>query len=125
MIESVKRILVVDDQLLYLKSLELALKNDYEVTLSTQYTEAIQLLQESHFDIVLTDIRLDEDDDSNMDGIKILEWIRMNKVETSPFVMSAYTKFDYAEQSLNLGAKHFFKKPIDIISLKAILKEKF
>ncbi len=55
---------------------------------------------------------------------KILEWIKMNKPEISAFVMSAYREFSYAEQALNLGAKHFFRKPIDVISLIAILEDK-
>jgi len=38
--------------------------------------------------------------------------------------MSAFKEFSYAEQALNLGARHFFKKPIDILSLIAILQEK-
>ena len=55
--------------------------------------------------MALIDIRLDEDDDSNIDGLKILEWIKMNKPEISAFVMNAYKEFNYAEQALNLGAK--------------------
>ena len=106
-----------------LHSLELVLKKHYEVNLAQTFNEAIKQL-ELEFDIALIDIRLEEDDDSNIDGLKILEWIKMNKPEVSSFVMSSYREFSYAEQSLNLGAKHFFKKPIDIASLIAILEEK-
>lgn len=118
-----KKILIVDDQFMYLKSLELVLKKHYEVSLAQTFNEATKQL-EHKFDIVLIDIRLEEDDDSNIDGLKILEWIKMNKPEISSFVMSSYREFSYAEQSLNLGAKHFFKKPIDIASLIAIIEEK-
>ena len=119
-----KTILIIDDQLMYLKSLELALKKHYAVLLSTSFDNALKILQEENCDITLIDIRLDEDDDKNMDGLKILEWLQMNKPEIAPFVMSAYQEFSYAEQALNLGARHFFKKPIDVLSLIAILKEK-
>jgi len=121
--ENKKKILIVDDQIMYLKSLELVLKKQYEVNLAQTFNEAIKQL-ENEFDIALIDIRLEEDDDSNIDGLKILEWIKMNKPEMSSFIMSSYREFSYAEQSLNLGAKHFFKKPIDIASLIAILEEK-
>ena len=67
---------------------------------------------------------MDENDEKNIDGLKILEWIKMNDIKTSVFVMSAYQQFSYAEEALNLGAKHFFKKPIDIVSLIAIIEEK-
>ncbi len=118
-----KKILIVDDQLMYLKSLEVALKKKfYPITVSS-YQDALEKLKED-IDIVLIDIRLDEKDDENIDGLKLLEWIKMNKPELSTFMMSSYKEFSYAEQSLNLGAKHFFRKPIDIISLTAIIEDK-
>lgn len=118
-----KKILIIDDQLFYLKSLEVALKKIFSVDTATNYSDAVKKLNDE-FDAALIDIRLDENDDKNIDGLKILEWIRMNKPQISAFVMSAYREFSYAEQALNLGAKHFFKKPIDVISLIAILEEK-
>jgi DNA-binding NtrC family response regulator len=119
-----KRILIVDDQMMYLKSLELALKKQYDVQLATNFDNALKTLREENCDIVLIDIRLDEEDDKNMDGLRILEWLKMNKPEVIPFVMSTYQEFSYAQQALNLGARHFFKKPIDVLSLTAIIKEK-
>ena len=118
-----KKILVVDDQVLYLKSLELALRKKFEVINAQSYEEAIGSIEKS-IDIVLVDIRLSEEDSTNIDGLRILEWIKMNKPEISAFVMSAYKEFSYAEQALNLGAKHFFRKPIDVSSLIAILEDK-
>jgi len=118
-----KKLLIVDDQILYLKSLELALKKKFDVYTAQSYQSALDILNEG-VDIALIDIRLDENDKSNIDGLKILEWIKMNKPEISVFVMSAYQEFSYAEQALNLGAKHFFRKPIDITSLMAIIEDK-
>lgn len=118
-----KTLLIIDDQLMYLKSLEFALKKNYNVLLAANFKDALETLKQE-LDIALIDVRLDENDDKNIDGLKILEWIKMNKPEISSFVMSAYKEFSYAEQALNLGAKHFFRKPIDVISLIAILEEK-
>lgn len=118
-----KKLLIIDDQVLYLKSLEIALKKKYEVITSTNYADAISKFKLEP-DVTLIDIRLDENDEKNIDGLKILEWIKMNGIQTSAFVMSAYQQFNYAEEALNLGAKHFFKKPIDIVSLIAIIEEK-
>ncbi len=118
-----KNLLIVDDQIMYLKSLETVLKKNYTVYSAKSYEKAIDELAED-INIALIDIRLDENDDSNIDGLKILEWIKMNKPEISAFMMSSYKEFEYAEQALNLGAKHFFRKPIDVISLIAILEDK-
>lgn len=118
------KLLIVDDQEMYLKSLVLPLKKKYEIETATNYEDSIKEINNKKIDIVLIDIRLDANDESNTDGLRIVEWIKMNKPDIKVFVMSAYKEFEYAETALNLGAKHFFKKPIDIISLMAILKEK-
>jgi DNA-binding NtrC family response regulator len=118
-----KKIIIVDDQEVYLNSLAFAIKKHFDVTIAICKEEALEKLKE-HFDIALIDIRLNENEETNTDGLKLLEWIKMNRPEIAVFMMSAYREFSYAEESLNLGAKHFFRKPIDIISLLAILKEK-
>ena len=118
-----KKLLIVDDQILYLKSLELALKKKFEVTTALSYNEAIEKLQQNP-DLALVDVRLDEDDEDNVDGLKILEWIKQSSLTISVFMMSAYREFSYAEQALNLGAKHFFRKPIDVENLQAVFEEK-
>jgi len=118
-----KRLLIIDDEVDYLNSLAVALKKKFDVALANNYSSALEELKKD-VDIALIDIRLDKNDDKNIDGLKILEWIKMNKPEVSPFVMSAYREFSYAEKALNLGAKHFFKKPIDLIGLVAVLQEK-
>lgn len=121
-----KTLLIVDDEENYRFSLEFALKKQYQIQLAKNMVEAIDILKKGNpeIDIALIDIRLDSEDDTNIDGIRILEWITLNKKEIDVFMMSSYKVFDYGVKSLNLGAKHFFEKPIDIISLKTILKEK-
>ncbi len=121
--KKMQKLLIVDDQILYLRSLELALKKKFQIVAENNYDDAINQLKED-LDIALIDIRLDENDEKNIDGLRILEWIKMNKPQISTFVMSAYLEFSYAEQALNLGARHFFKKPIDVLSLIAILEDK-
>jgi DNA-binding NtrC family response regulator len=120
---NMKRLLIIDDEQDYLNSLAVALRKKFEVVLATNFSSALEELQKG-VDLTLIDIRLSKDDEKNIDGLKILEWIKMNKPEVIPFVMSAYREFSYAEEALNLGAKHFFKKPIDLIGLIAILQEK-
>ncbi len=121
-----KTLLIVDDEENYRFSLKFALKKQYQIYLAKDILEALSILEKADpkIDITLIDIRLDLDDDANIDGIRILEWIMLNKKEIDVFMMSSYKVFDYGVKSLNLGARHFFEKPIDIISLKTILKEK-
>jgi|SRR6056297_522008 len=119
-----KKLLIIDDNKNYLESLELPLKESYKVVSAENYDEAINFLNQVKPEIALIDIRLDDSDEDNTDGLKILKWIKENMQEISTFMMSAYKEFRYAEKALNLGAKHFFRKPIDLEELKKILKEK-
>jgi len=119
-----KKLLIVDDQILYLISLDVSLKNIYEVETAETFGDAMKILEEQAIDIALLDIRLDENNEHNIDGLKLLEWIKKNKSQISVFMMSAYREFSYAEKALNLGAKYFFKKPIDIAELIRVLGQK-
>lgn len=118
-----KRILIVDDQEVYLSSLSFALQKYFDVVLAISKEEALEMLK-LDVDIALIDVRLIESQEGNIDGIKLLEWIKFNKPKVSVFMMSAYREFSYEEESLKLGAKFFFHKPIDIVSLVRILMEK-
>ncbi|MDR3666077.1 MAG: response regulator [Ignavibacteriaceae bacterium] len=118
-----KKLLLIDDQQQYLDSLAVYLRKKFEIVTANNFSTAIRELEKDPA-LALIDIRLDENDEKNIDGLKILEWIKLNKPGISAFVMSAYREFSYAEEALNLGAKHFFKKPIDILSLTEILEEK-
>lgn len=118
-----KKLLIVDDEQDYLNSLVVSLKKRFDVFTASNFSDAIENLKQE-IDLALIDIRLVKNDDTNVEGLKILEWIKMNKPEISTFVMSGFREFNYAEQALNLGAKHFFKKPIDIFSLIAVIQEK-
>ncbi len=119
-----KKILIVDDQIFYLRTIELSLQDSYKTYPCQTLDEALQVLSTKEIDLALLDIRLDNNDDENIDGLKILEWIKINQPNILCFMMSAYKEFSYAEKSLNLGAVYFFKKPIDIAEMKEILNTK-
>ena len=121
-----KNLLIVDDEENYRFSIQFALKKHYQIFLARNMEEALEILKRNdvRIGIALIDIRLAAEDDANIDGIKVLEWIQMNQQTIDVFMMSSYKVFDYGVKALNLGARHFFEKPIDIISLKTILQEK-
>ncbi|MBI9030784.1 response regulator [bacterium] len=119
-----KKILIVDDQIFYLRTIDLSLQGRYETYPCQNIDDALEILRTKDIDLALLDIRLDNNDDGNTDGISILEWIKKNKEEIICFMMSAYKEFSYAEKSLNLGAVYFFKKPIDISEMIEIIEEK-
>ena len=117
-------LLIVDDEKAYARSLAFALKRDFETLTASSLDEALNRLKEGNIRAALLDVRLDENDASNKDGLHILEWINQNCPGVQTFVMTSYKDMGYREEALKLGARYFFEKPIDIIRMRTILKEK-
>ncbi|RLB00852.1 MAG: hypothetical protein DRG83_10970 [Deltaproteobacteria bacterium] len=114
------KILIVDDIEDYLQSLQRSLERDFEVLTATSIDEAKKKITKE-LELLLLDIRLDESDPSNRDGLLLLEWSKMNFPEIPVVMMSVYREFDLAVDSLNLGASYFLRKPINVSELKALL----
>ncbi|MEO0129639.1 MAG: response regulator [candidate division WOR-3 bacterium] len=115
------KILIVDDIEDYLRSLENALKGDFEIIKAMSLSEAKERMNKE-IKVALVDIRLKEDDPQNRDGLVFLEWVKMNYPETKVIIMSAYREFDLAVEALNLGAEYFLRKPINLVELKGTIK---
>lgn len=114
------RVLILDDLPDYVRSLAHALARDFEVETALSLEEAVQKMK-SDIDVCLVDIRLDEKDPVNRDGLKFLEWVKERYPRVPVIMMSAYRDFDAAVEALNRGAAYFLKKPIDLRHLKEIL----
>ena len=116
------KILIVDDLIEYLQSLTNALEADFEIVSAASFSEAKEKLNDD-IDLILSDIRLDESNPNNKDGIALLEWSKKNFPEIPVVLMTVYRDFEIAVDALNLGAAKFLKKPINISELKKMLKE--
>jgi ActR/RegA family two-component response regulator len=117
-------LLIVDDEIFYARSLAVALKKEFQRRITVgSYQEAIETLNSYRINAALLDVRLDENDQNNKDGLKILEWIKKNMPDIKTFVMTSYTEMGYKDEALGLGAKYFFEKPIDILEMRKILSE--
>lgn len=116
-------ILVVDDIEEYLDTIEGFLEDEHNVFKAKNLPEAKEILKKEKMHIAIVDIRLDENDPSNKDGLELLKWIKEQNLDLPVIVMSAYREFDYAVDAINLGAKYFIKKPIDPNKLLEIIQE--
>ncbi len=104
-------ILVVDDQRTILEYLRNLLEFDgYEVDAELSATKALFKTSYKRYDLVVTDISMPE-----MDGIAFIKELRTRKYGNNipVVVVSAYTKKELILETLKLGVKKFFRKPID------------
>jgi len=119
-----KTLLIVDDEKAYARSIAFALKKEFEVSTASSYAEALQIIEKKDIEAAILDVRLDENDDNNKDGLKVLEWIKHQNLDIFSFVMTSYKDMGHKEEAMKLGAVHFFEKPIDILEMRRILNEK-
>ena len=105
--DSEKHILVVDDDPYVLESVSLLLnKSDYTVVTCGHPKEAIDKLQTTRIDAVLTDIKMPQ-----ISGIELLEQIRAFNMEIPVLLMTAYAELDTAIDAIKKGAFDFIIKP--------------
>jgi len=119
--KNMKRILIVDDIPEYVNSLKNALQNDYEVVIASSLTEA-KKKSAADIDAYLVDIRLDENDPDNCDGIIFLEWLKKEYPAQPTILMSAYSDSKMENEVMRKGASDFMKKPIFLADLRKKLE---
>ncbi len=59
-------------------------------------------------DVVLSDIRM-----PGLDGIELLEHIRLHDLPSKVILISGYSEFEYAQKALRLGAFDYLLKQVD------------
>lgn len=113
------KILIVEDEKVTLRNLEYVLKKEgYEVVATTSGTNALKLLQEDNFDLVLTDLKLEK-----VDGIEILEKCKNVSPDTEVIIITAYATISSAIESMKKGAFYYLPKPFKLEEVKKLVKE--
>ena len=112
-------LLVVDDELIALKNLTHILNGEgYEVTAVQKGGQALDLLKEKNFDLVLTDLKMEK-----VDGMDILRFIKQHQPETEVIMITGYATVDSAISAMKAGAYHYIAKPYKIDEVRKVVKE--
>lgn len=110
-------ILVLDDEPIVGKRLLPALKKDgHQVEIFVDPKKALSRLEEKNFDIVVTDIRMDE-----LDGIQVLETVTSRSPETKVIMITGYATLELARESLTKGAFEFIAKPFRLGEIRGTI----
>lgn len=108
-------VLVVDDEESVATTIEAILRMDgHDVTSVTSGAEAIRLLNQHQYDIVLTDLRL-----ADMDGVGVLREVQRTSPETASIMLTGYASLESAVAALRSGAYDYLMKPSDVEELRA------
>lgn len=118
-----RSILVVDDIPDYVDAIEGFLFDEYNVLKAFGIDDAKELIKKEKVDAAIIDVRLNEEDEENKEGLDLLEWIKENYPEIPVVMMSAYREFEYAVEALNKGAEYFLRKPLKPNEIKEVLRK--
>lgn len=115
----IARVLVVDDEEIARKNLDHILqKEGYIVVMAASGAEALEKMETSNFDVVLTDIRME-----NISGIEVLEKTKSKYPETEVVMVTAYASSDSAMETLRKGAFQYIAKPFKINEIRVTVKQ--
>lgn len=120
-----KKILVIDDDALVLKSIKQILeRSNYEVFCAKNGNEAENILDKANLNLIISDIRMPKED-----GISVIkrlkERLTSKGISDIPFIfITGYASEDTPIEALKLGAKDYLLKPFDLDELiKSIQKQ--
>lgn len=111
-------ICIIDDEIVVCKRLEQALTRDrHSVETFTDSNSAIDRINEKTFDIVVTDIRMD-----NIDGMEVLDHIIKKGDHTKVIMITGYATIEIAREAEAKGAFDFISKPFKPQDLRAVIE---
>ena len=109
-----RRMLVVDDRENMRDLMETAFtERGFEVATATCGEEAIDLLANQPFEVVITDLSM-----PGKNGIEVLKAAKANAPDTEVLIVTAYGTIDTAVEAMRLGACDFITKPFKLTEIE-------
>src|SRR5271157_3860996 len=101
------RILVADDEEIMRDVLSTLLSSEsYKVDLAQTGSQALEMIQEREYGVVLLDLMMPD-----MDGLRVLEELKKNENRPVAVILTAFASIDKAVKATKLGAFDFITKP--------------
>ncbi|WP_343337180.1 Response regulator MprA [Terrisporobacter petrolearius] len=108
------KILVVEDNKKLLQTIEKELKKHFEVECCEDGEEALYLIKQGIYDLVVLDLML-----PSLGGIDILKNIRNNHIDTPVLILTAKESLDEKVEAFSIGANDYLTKPFYMEELVA------
>ncbi|MGD0210113.1 MAG: sigma-54 dependent transcriptional regulator, partial [Desulfomonilia bacterium] len=123
--EEKKKILLVDDEEVFLEQLKDALEQsslNLQIDTASDGIEALKKIEADRHDIVITDVKMPK-----MDGYSLLKEIQNRYPSTYVVIITAFGSISGAVEAMKYGAYDFLEKPFNMdtleISLTKILRQ--
>ena len=118
-----KKVLVVDDNPMILKLLNIILSQDYDVTIKSNGIDALNWLEDAHFpDLIISDLKMPYfDGTSFVRNLKISGYYK----ETPVIVLSGADDLEKQVKNMPFPVEGYIKKPFNPANLKTIIENVF
>ena len=111
------KVLIVDDDAVGLKNMARIMKRKgHETTLASGGREALAKIRRDCFDLILTDLVMDE-----VDGIEVLSEAKRNSPDTEVIILTGYAAVSSAIEAMKKGAYHYLQKPLHLDELDCVV----
>ena len=115
------RVLLVDDDEIIRTTLSLVLKhNNFDVTLASSVTEALQKINSGNFDVLLSDLHMP----GAGDGLTVVSAMRHSNPNAVTLLLSAYPEMLAAANAILLQADEILVKPMDVSELIDVIHKR-
>jgi putative two-component system response regulator len=111
------RILLVDDEVEITEILADLLSEEYECIRANSAEQALALLRENEFQLVISDITM-----SGMSGLEMIPHVKTLAPDTVVVMISGMQTVESAIRALRLGAFDYLMKPFDLRQVEAVVK---
>ena len=112
------RVLVVDDDMGVLETLNILLESEgYEVVAALGGEKGRALIESDKFDLMISDIRMNP-----LNGMELLKFAHDTCPEMSVIMLTAYGQVETAIEALQLGAFDYVAKPFKTEKLLATVQ---
>lgn len=115
------RIMLADDEGIVIDSMKFIIDKEFGSECQVEYAKTgrsvIELAERFRPDIAVMDIQM-----PGINGIEAMREIQKFSPNTIFIVMSAYDKFDYAQEAIKLGVLEYINKPMERTKVVATLK---
>ena len=108
MSETIRIIVIDDEDSIRRRCVRLLTKQGYEVVGTADSRGALEMIRQNPFDLMLVDIRM-----PGLDGLELMRRVKAHNASIEAVVMTAYASVDTAVKAIKLGAYDYLAKPFD------------
>lgn len=113
-------VLIIDDEQSHAEVVSESLQRiGADCTLAFSEAEALTTIRERRFDVIVTDLRLEQEES----GLVILKAVKQQSEETEVIVMTGHGSVAFAVEAMRQGAFNYLQKPLDLKQLRTIVEK--